>query len=98
MAELIRRDPVLFAAVAGFILDLIIGDPHSWYHPVQLIGKLISGCERMYRRIAPGTGVEQIPYRDAYLQLKDAYVKLEKENRKVPSRDMAPRTMAALFS
>lgn len=51
MAELIRRDPVLFAAVAGFILDLIIGDPHSWYHPVQLIGKLISGCERMYRRI-----------------------------------------------
>ncbi|MBQ3704840.1 MAG: glycogen/starch synthase [Clostridia bacterium] len=38
--------------------------------------------ERMYRRIAVGTDVEQIPYRDAYLQLKAAYVELEKANRK----------------
>ena len=39
--------------------------------------------QRMYRRIAPGSGVEQIPYRDAYLQLKEAYVKLEQENRQL---------------
>ena len=36
---------------------------------------------RMYSRIAVGTEVEQIPYRDAYLQLKKAYVDLEKANR-----------------
>ena len=38
--------------------------------------------QRMYSRIAVGTDVEQIPYRDAYLQLKEAYVRLEKENRR----------------
>jgi len=36
---------------------------------------------RMYSRIAVGNEVEQIPYRDAYLQLKEAYVELEKANR-----------------
>lgn len=51
MAELIQRDPVLSAVLAGFVLDLIIGDPHSWYHPVQLIGLLITKCEKMFRHI-----------------------------------------------
>ena len=37
--------------------------------------------QRMYSRIAVGSTVEQIPYRDAYLQLKDAYVELEQANR-----------------
>ncbi len=36
--------------VAGFLLDLVIGDPHIPFHPVVLIGKLISLTERlMYR-------------------------------------------------
>ena len=39
--------------------------------------------QRMYGRIAVGTDVEQIPYRDAYLQLKDAYLELEKANREL---------------
>jgi len=38
---------------------------------------------RMYSRIAVGGEVEQIPYRDAYLQLKEAYVELEQANRKL---------------
>ncbi len=38
---------------------------------------------RMYSRIAVGTEVEQIPFRDAYLQLKAAYVELEQANRKL---------------
>jgi len=38
---------------------------------------------RMYSKIAVGSRTEQIPYRDAYLQLKDAYVELEKANRKL---------------
>ncbi|MBR2824037.1 MAG: glycogen/starch synthase [Clostridia bacterium] len=37
--------------------------------------------QRMYSRIAVDSTVEQIPYRDAYLQLKDAYVELERANR-----------------
>ena len=36
---------------------------------------------RMYSRIAVGNEVEQIPFRDAYLQLKEAYLELEKANR-----------------
>ena len=39
--------------------------------------------QRMYSRIAVGNEVEQIPYRDAYLQLKDAYLELEKANREL---------------
>ena len=45
----------LFAMLTGFVIDLIVGDPHSIPHPVVLIGKLISGCEKLVRRIFPKT-------------------------------------------
>lgn len=32
----------IFAFIAGFVLDLLIGDPHFIPHPVRLIGSLIS--------------------------------------------------------
>ena len=35
------------AIVLGYILDLIIGDPHWLYHPVQLIGRLITFLENL---------------------------------------------------
>lgn len=35
----------LTALGIGFIMDLILGDPHRIPHPVILIGKLISGME-----------------------------------------------------
>ena len=35
----------LIAFVAGFFLDLLLGDPHWMMHPVRLIGKLISVLE-----------------------------------------------------
>ncbi len=38
---------------AGFILDILIGDPHEILHPVVLIGRLISFLERTFRRIFP---------------------------------------------
>ena len=31
----------IFAFIAGFVLDLLIGDPHFIPHPVRLIGSLI---------------------------------------------------------
>ena len=45
----------LFALILGFFLDLVIGDPHGFPHPVVLIGKMISGSEKLVRKIFPKT-------------------------------------------
>ena len=37
------------ALIAGFILDLLLGDPEWLYHPVRLIGGLISRLEKHLR-------------------------------------------------
>ena len=45
----------LGAIVAGFILDLLFGDPHWLPHPICLIGNLIGFLEKNLRRLlAPG--------------------------------------------
>lgn len=46
---------VLFAAACGFLLDLLLGDPAalSQIHPVVLMGRAISGGERLLRRLFP---------------------------------------------
>lgn len=36
----------IIAFVAGFIIDLIIGDPYSLPHPIRLIGKLIAAFDK----------------------------------------------------
>lgn len=36
----------IFAFIAGFLLDLLIGDPHFIPHPVRLIGSLISFLDK----------------------------------------------------
>ena len=38
------------AMLVGFVLDLIIGDPEGWTHPVIWIGKWISFMEKKMRR------------------------------------------------
>ena len=43
----------LLAVVLGFLMDLCFGDPRWLYHPVCLIGKLISLLEKAIRRIFP---------------------------------------------
>lgn len=45
----------ILAVVLGFLLDLLIGDPHWLYHPVRLVGHLISGLERLLRGVFPKT-------------------------------------------
>ena len=45
----------LTALVFGFLLDLVFGDPAFLYHPVRLIGKLISFLEKGFRRLFPET-------------------------------------------
>ena len=40
--------------LAGFVLDLLIGDPEGWPHPVIWIGKYISLADRKIRERAGG--------------------------------------------
>ena len=41
------------AVAAGFVLDLILGDPRWLYHPVRMIGHLITGTEKIIRSCFP---------------------------------------------
>lgn len=43
------------ALLAGYVLDLVFGDPHWLWHPIRLIGRIISGLERLIRRRMPET-------------------------------------------
>ena len=45
----------LYALAAGFVIDLLVGDPHSLPHPVVAIGKLISLSEKTLRWLFPAT-------------------------------------------
>ena len=45
----------ILAVILGFILDLIVGDPHWLYHPIRLVGHLISGLEKILRKVFPKT-------------------------------------------
>ena len=40
----------IISAVAAFLIDALIGDPRSKFHPVVLIGNLISFLEKILRR------------------------------------------------
>jgi len=44
----------MIAFLAGFLLDLLIGDPHWLYHPVRLIGNLIAALDH---RLLDVTGI-----------------------------------------
>lgn len=41
----------LLAWCLAWVLDFIIGDPHSWPHPVRWIGNLINAVQRAVRRV-----------------------------------------------
>ena len=43
---------LLGAIVCGFLLDLAIGDPHGWPHPIILTGKLIARLETLVRKVS----------------------------------------------
>lgn len=48
---------IIFAALCGFVLDLLLGDP-AWLtpiHPVVLMGKMITALEKLLRRVFPKT-------------------------------------------
>ncbi|MBD5453523.1 MAG: cobalamin biosynthesis protein, partial [Lachnospiraceae bacterium] len=39
----------VIAFFLGFLIDLVLGDPYRLPHPVRLIGKLITGTEKILR-------------------------------------------------
>lgn len=39
--------------VIGFFLDLLMGDPHGWWHPMIVIGNFISKTEKQLRKRFP---------------------------------------------
>lgn len=45
----------LAAIGLGYLIDLLIGDPHWLYHPIRLVGNLISFLERWLRALFPKT-------------------------------------------
>ncbi|MDY2629174.1 MAG: adenosylcobinamide-phosphate synthase CbiB [Lachnospiraceae bacterium] len=45
----------LLALGIGFVLDLILGDPQWLWHPIRAIGKWISICEKLIRKLFPDT-------------------------------------------
>ena len=51
---------ILIAVIIGFILDLILGDPHWLPHPIRLMGYLISKGEKAMRRMFPETKIGEI--------------------------------------
>jgi adenosylcobinamide-phosphate synthase len=44
---------------AAFILDLIVGDPEWSFHPIRLIGKLITCLENVLRTVSPNRIAEK---------------------------------------
>ena len=46
---------VVYAALCGFVIDLLLGDPAWMPHPVVCMGRCISALEKLLRRIFPKT-------------------------------------------
>lgn len=46
---------ILPAVLAGFFIDLLVGDPRWLYHPVCIIGNAVTACEKWLRACFPKT-------------------------------------------
>lgn len=40
----------MWSLMIGFVLDVIIGDPHNPYHPVRIIGSWAMNLESVFRK------------------------------------------------
>lgn len=56
LREILKNIPEYAGVLCvGAVLDLLIGDPQNWWHPVRSIGWLISFLEKKLRAIFPKT-------------------------------------------
>ena len=51
---------LIYAMLLGFILDLIIGDPHGLIHPVQIIGWFIDKLKKGMQHMIYGCSNEEV--------------------------------------
>lgn len=51
---------IFFQLTIAYVLDALFGDPYWLYHPVRVIGKMISIGEKVTRRIFPKSREGQI--------------------------------------
>ncbi len=51
----------MIAFFLGFLLDLLLGDPHWLPHPIQLIGTLITGTEKKIRNFTKASLCQACP-------------------------------------
>ena len=63
---------ILLACMTGFGLDLIFGDPYWLYHPIRLIGHLISFLEKPLRSAAGKSPKKQIVAPGDFDQYRDS--------------------------
>ena len=52
----------LFAIIAGFLLDYILGDPQNPYHPVRFLGLMNTMGLKLYYRLRPNRPLTQFLY------------------------------------
>ncbi len=50
------RDAAIYSIPLGALIDVALGDPRGWFHPVRLIGRLIGAIERVLRRVLKVVG------------------------------------------
>lgn len=58
-----ERIPVLFFPwhlTAGYVLDLLLGDPEGWPHPVRWIGFLVARLERVFYPGSPDAVLQRL--------------------------------------
>ena len=50
---------LIVSMILGFIIDLIVGDPHGLIHPVQIIGWFITKIKEGLQRLLYGCSYEE---------------------------------------
>ena len=48
---------LIASMILGFVIDLIVGDPHGLIHPVQIIGWFITKIKEGLQRLIYGCSV-----------------------------------------
>ncbi len=51
---------LIYAMILGFVVDLIVGDPHGLIHPVQIIGWFISKIKNGMQKMIYGCSYDQV--------------------------------------
>ena len=51
---------LIYAMILGFLMDLVLGDPHRMIHPVQIIGWFIDKTKKILQHMIYGCSFEQV--------------------------------------